>query len=176
MGLELAGKVFNNGLTDAMYHVYTVDQFHSVWNRMIATTFPGEGHGGHPWLERIYKFRAQWSSAWVDNNRTCGMRSSQLSESLNASLRGYLDTKHNLPSFFREFARMLGGKEKMNRTETIMLLLCFHSIITLDQSWLVRLQRFILLKFLNCFKKSFQTRRIYKLEEHCPLAILKESK
>ncbi|CAN0843844.1 Protein FAR1-RELATED SEQUENCE 5, partial [Linum grandiflorum] len=112
MGLELAGKVFKNGLTDAMYHVYTVDQFHSVWNRMIATTFPGEGHGGHPWLERIYKFRAQWSSAWVDNNRTCGMRSSQLSESLNDSLRRYLDTKHNLPSFFREFARMLGGKRE----------------------------------------------------------------
>ncbi|CAN0875653.1 Protein FAR1-RELATED SEQUENCE 9 [Linum grandiflorum] len=112
MGLELAGKVFKNGLTDVMYYVYTVDQFHSVWNRMIATTFPGEDHGGHPWLERIYKFHEQWSSAWVDNNRTCGMRSSQLSESFNASLRGYLDTKNNLPSFFREFARMLGGKRE----------------------------------------------------------------
>ncbi|CAN0904531.1 Protein FAR1-RELATED SEQUENCE 5, partial [Linum grandiflorum] len=110
LGLELAAKVFENGFTKAMYNVYTVDQFLMTWNIMIATTFPGKGPGGHPWLERILKVREQWSSAWVDNHRTCGMRSSQLSESLNASLRGFLDTKSNLACFFLEFSRMLSGK------------------------------------------------------------------
>ncbi|CAN0916936.1 Protein FAR-RED IMPAIRED RESPONSE 1, partial [Linum grandiflorum] len=74
-------------------------------------------NGGHPWLVRLHKLRQQWSSAWVNNNRTCGMRSSQLSESCNASLRGFLDTKSNLPCFFREFWRMLSGK----RTEESQL-------------------------------------------------------
>ncbi|CAN1223326.1 Protein FAR1-RELATED SEQUENCE 5 [Linum grandiflorum] len=110
LGMELAARVFRNGLSDAMYSVHTVDQFTMAWNRMISSTFPGETDGGHPWLVRLHKLRHQWSSAWVDNNRTCGMRSSQLSESCNASLRGFLDTKTNLPCFFREFARMLSGK------------------------------------------------------------------
>ncbi|CAN0919458.1 Protein FAR1-RELATED SEQUENCE 5 [Linum grandiflorum] len=110
LGMELAARVFTNGLSDAMYSVHTVDQFTMAWNRMISSTFPGETDGGHPWLVRLHKLRHQWSSAWVDNNRTCGMRSSQLSESCNASLRGFLDTKTNLPCFFREFARMLSGK------------------------------------------------------------------
>ncbi|CAN0837444.1 Protein FAR1-RELATED SEQUENCE 5 [Linum grandiflorum] len=117
LGMELASKVFENGLSDAMYNVHTVDQFNMAWNRMISTTFSGDTNGGHPWLVRLHKLRQQWSSAWVNNNRTCGMRSSQLSQSCNASLRGFLDTKSNLPCFFREFWRMLAGK----RTEESQL-------------------------------------------------------
>ncbi|CAN0916992.1 Protein FAR1-RELATED SEQUENCE 3 [Linum grandiflorum] len=130
LGIELAARVFRNGLSDAMYSVHTVDQFSMAWNRMIATTFPGETNGGHAWLDRLYKLRHQWSSAWVDNNRTCGMRSSQLSESCNASLRGFLDTKTNLPCFFREFARMLSGKRteesQLDFKATVMFPLNYH--------------------------------------------------
>ncbi|CAN1268748.1 Protein FAR-RED IMPAIRED RESPONSE 1, partial [Linum perenne] len=54
--------------------------------------------------------RKQWSSVWVKNNFTCGMRSSQLSESLNSNLRGYLHSKDNLSTFFTQFQRMLDNK------------------------------------------------------------------
>ncbi|CAN1336501.1 Protein FAR1-RELATED SEQUENCE 9 [Linum perenne] len=93
-----------------MFGVYTVQQFQFHWDRMIETTFTSEGTDVHSWLHFIYNFREQWSSAWVNKNFTCGIRSSQLSESLNSSLRAYLDTKTNLPTFFVEFSRMLDNK------------------------------------------------------------------
>ncbi|CAN1338011.1 Protein FAR-RED IMPAIRED RESPONSE 1 [Linum perenne] len=110
MGMELATKVFQNGITEAMYGVFNEDQFQFSWNRMIESTFTCEGTEVHSWLSYIYKFHEQWSSAWVNKNFTCGMRSSQLSESLNSTLRAYLDTKNNLPTFFGEFSRMLENK------------------------------------------------------------------
>ncbi|CAN1336500.1 Protein FAR1-RELATED SEQUENCE 9 [Linum perenne] len=110
MGIQLATKVFENGFTKAMFGVYTVQQFQFHWDRMIETTFTSEGTDVHSWLHFIYNFREQWSSAWVNKNFTCGIRSSQLSESLNSSLRAYLDTKTNLPTFFVEFSRMLDNK------------------------------------------------------------------
>ncbi|CAN1769115.1 Protein FAR1-RELATED SEQUENCE 5, partial [Linum perenne] len=110
MGIELANRVYESGFTKAMFGVHTVEQFQYNWDRMVQSTFTNHGTEVHSWLVYIYNFREQWSSAWVNKNRTCGMRSSQLSESLNSSLRGYLDTKTNLPTFFGEFSRMLDNK------------------------------------------------------------------
>ncbi|CAN1268374.1 Protein FAR1-RELATED SEQUENCE 5, partial [Linum perenne] len=110
MGLELATRVYENGFTKAMFGVYTVEQFQFHWDRMIETTFTSQSKEVHSWLDYIYKYREQWSSAWVNKNFTCGMRSSQLSESLNSGLRAYLDTQTNLPTFFGEFSRMLDNK------------------------------------------------------------------
>ncbi|CAN1268375.1 Protein FAR1-RELATED SEQUENCE 9 [Linum perenne] len=93
-----------------MFGVYTVEQFQFHWDRMIETTFTSQSKEVHSWLDYIYKYREQWSSAWVNKNFTCGMRSSQLSESLNSGLRAYLDTQTNLPTFFGEFSRMLDNK------------------------------------------------------------------
>ncbi|CAN1291366.1 Protein FAR1-RELATED SEQUENCE 5 [Linum perenne] len=97
--LELATRVYENGFTKAMFKVYTVEQFQFHWERMIETTFTSQSFEVHSWLDYIYKFREQWLSAWVNKIFTCSMRSSKLSESLNSSLRAYLDTQTNLPAF-----------------------------------------------------------------------------
>ncbi|CAN1302048.1 Protein FAR1-RELATED SEQUENCE 5 [Linum perenne] len=83
-------------LQNLMYNVDDEASFAIYWESTVNKHFPGEGPFGHPWLQFIYKFRHQWSSAWVNNNSTCGMWSSQLSETLNSNLRNFLGTKCNL--------------------------------------------------------------------------------
>ncbi|CAN1162190.1 Protein FAR1-RELATED SEQUENCE 5 [Linum perenne] len=107
---KLTNEVFLNELQFLMYEVDTEEQFDTAWREMIDKCFPGKGPDGHSWLVYIHKFRKQWSSVWVKNNFICGMRSSQLSESLNSNLRGYLHSKDNLSTFFTQFQRMLDNK------------------------------------------------------------------
>ncbi|CAN1781803.1 Protein FAR-RED IMPAIRED RESPONSE 1, partial [Linum perenne] len=97
-------------LQNLMYNVDDEATFDRYWKLTIEKHFPGKGEFGHPWLQFIHKFRQQWSSAWVNNHFTCGMRSSQLSETLNSNLRKFLDTKCNLHQFFTQFNRLLQGK------------------------------------------------------------------
>ncbi|CAN1262379.1 Protein FAR-RED IMPAIRED RESPONSE 1 [Linum perenne] len=93
-----------------MKWVDTEDEFESRWQAMISKYYPDNLPHGHPWLVYIHKFRHQWSSVWVNNNFTAGMRSSQLSESLNSNLRPLLNTKKNLHKFFTHFKRLLESK------------------------------------------------------------------
>ncbi|CAN1214990.1 Protein FAR1-RELATED SEQUENCE 5, partial [Linum perenne] len=120
MGIQLATKVYENGFTKAMFGVHTVQQFQFHWDKMIETTFTSKGTEVHSWLYFIYNFREQWSSAWVNKNFTCGMRSSQLSESLNSSLRAYLDTKTNLPTFLENSQECSITKDMTNYTKIIL--------------------------------------------------------
>ncbi|CAN1749271.1 Protein FAR1-RELATED SEQUENCE 5 [Linum perenne] len=111
---KLKGKAAKDGIiTDLnflMKWVDTEDEFESRWQAMISKYYPDNLPHGHPWLVYIHKFRHQWSSVWVNNNFTAGMRSSQLSESLNSNLRPLLNTKKNLHKFFTHFKRLLESK------------------------------------------------------------------
>ncbi|CAN1838071.1 Protein FAR1-RELATED SEQUENCE 5, partial [Linum perenne] len=110
---RLKTSMYEGILSDLQNLMYNVDDeatFDRYWKLTIEKHFPGKGEFGHPWLQFIHKFRQQWSSAWVNNHFTCGMRSSQLSETLNSNLRKFLDTKCNLHQFFTQFNRLLQGK------------------------------------------------------------------
>ncbi|CAN1331068.1 Protein FAR1-RELATED SEQUENCE 5 [Linum perenne] len=111
---KLKGKAAKDGIiTDLnflMKWVDTEDEFEARWQTMISKYYPDNLPHGHPWLVYIHKFRHQWSSVWVNNNFTAGMRSSQLSESLNSNLRPLLNTKKNLHQFFTQFNRLLESK------------------------------------------------------------------
>ncbi|CAN1295019.1 Protein FAR1-RELATED SEQUENCE 5 [Linum perenne] len=99
-----------SSLCNLMFDVDDEAGFNKCWESTISKHFPGKGPYGHPWLAFMYKFRHQWSSAWVNNNFTCGMQSSQLSESFNSNLKIFLNTKCNLHQFFTQFNRLLESK------------------------------------------------------------------
>ncbi|CAN1318480.1 Protein FAR1-RELATED SEQUENCE 5 [Linum perenne] len=107
-------KGMNEGMMSAlcnlMFDVDDEDDFNKCWESTINKHYPGKGPYGHPWLAFIYKFRHQWSSAWVNNHFTCGMRSSQLSESFNSNLRIFLNMKCNLHQLFTQFNHLLDSK------------------------------------------------------------------
>ncbi|XP_071916257.1 protein FAR1-RELATED SEQUENCE 5-like [Coffea arabica] len=58
--------------------------------------------------EMIDSFK--WARCMMKERRTAGMRSTQLSESLNAAIKNYLKLDHDLVQFFRHFNRMVDEK------------------------------------------------------------------
>ncbi|CAN0885213.1 Protein FAR-RED IMPAIRED RESPONSE 1 [Linum grandiflorum] len=72
------------------YQVDSEQDFDSAWNIMLSECFPDGGVTDHQWLEYFVKFLTQWSSIWVFNHYTPGMRSTQLVELCNSTIHGFL--------------------------------------------------------------------------------------
>ncbi|CAN1124904.1 hypothetical protein LINPERPRIM_LOCUS31359, partial [Linum perenne] len=103
-----------------LLHCYDVDneqEFDDVWEVMLRECFPSYGPTGHQWCKYIRRFQEQWSSAWVRNHYTAGMVSTQLVESTNAVLLGFLQTDHNLVEFSPNFDWMVCSRREVERQE-----------------------------------------------------------
>ncbi|XP_042486538.1 protein FAR1-RELATED SEQUENCE 5-like [Macadamia integrifolia] len=62
------------------------------------------------WLQRIYGLKSQWARCYMKNTFTIGIRSTQLSESLNSDLKDYLKSTLDVVQFFKHFERVLNQK------------------------------------------------------------------
>lgn len=62
------------------------------------------------WLAATFAIRKKWVHAYVKWTWSAGMKSTQLSESFNASLKGYLKSDLSMPQFFTHFERMVYDK------------------------------------------------------------------
>lgn len=112
MGTELANKC---DLETLMYVVSTEKEFEFVWGKMIENCFPtGDVHR---WLTRALKLKEKWSSPWLKQHFTAGMWSTQLSESTNAVLRGYLQADHNILQFFTHLERVVASRRAAEKEE-----------------------------------------------------------
>ena len=59
------------------------------------------------WMKRTLRKREQCAHVYMKLVFTRGMRSTQLSESLNRTLRGYLKGDHNIVQFLTHFNRIV---------------------------------------------------------------------
>lgn len=62
------------------------------------------------WLATIYKHKEKWAECYMKNALTLGMRSTQLSESLNDDLKDHLKFDLDIIRFFTHFERAVQGK------------------------------------------------------------------
>ncbi len=62
------------------------------------------------WLASIYKHKEKWAKCYMKNALTLGMRSTQLSESLNDDLKDHLKFDLDIIRFFTHFERAVQGK------------------------------------------------------------------
>ncbi|KAM3406733.1 hypothetical protein ACQJBY_000668 [Aegilops geniculata] len=62
------------------------------------------------WFDSIYKVREKWAECYMRDAFTLGMRSTQLSESLNNDLKLHLKSDLDLVRFFKHFERVVKGK------------------------------------------------------------------
>ncbi|XP_027101000.1 protein FAR1-RELATED SEQUENCE 5-like [Coffea arabica] len=62
------------------------------------------------WLSGLYRIRDKWARCMMKERWTAGMRSTQLSESLNAAIKNHLKLDHDLVQFFRHFNRVVDEK------------------------------------------------------------------
>ena len=62
------------------------------------------------WLDSIYKVKEKWARCYMRNAYTIGMRSTQLSESLNSDLKDHLKSDLDILRFFKHVERVVQGK------------------------------------------------------------------
>ncbi|KAK2990917.1 hypothetical protein RJ640_028694 [Escallonia rubra] len=62
------------------------------------------------WLERTYALKEKWARCYMKTTVTLGVRSTQLSESINAKLKKSLKSKLDILTFFKLFAMVVSEK------------------------------------------------------------------
>ncbi|XP_028110324.1 protein FAR1-RELATED SEQUENCE 5-like [Camellia sinensis] len=82
------------------------EEFFAAWNAMLDEF---DVHD-NSWLQSIFHLRKKWVRAYVRWTWSAGMKSTQLSESLNVDLKEYLRSDYNLIQFFIHFERVLNEK------------------------------------------------------------------
>nr|XP_027101054.1 protein FAR1-RELATED SEQUENCE 5-like [Coffea arabica] len=89
-----------------MYDIEEVKQFNKLWEAMVKK----HNLENNEWLSGLYRIRDKWARCMMKERWTAGMRSTQLSESLNAAIKNYLKLDHDLVQFFRHFNLVVDDK------------------------------------------------------------------
>lgn len=82
------------------------EEFLSAWDALLV----GHNVPEESWLHTIFKVKEKCEWEYVCKTFTAGMRSTQLSGSLNADLKNHLQSDVNLIEFFTHFERVVTGK------------------------------------------------------------------
>lgn len=89
-----------------MFEYDDLVEFENAWEKMIQNY----NVGSISWLDGIYKLKTKWAMCHTKNAFTLGVRSIQLSESLNVDLEGYLKSDLSMVEFFQHFERVVEQK------------------------------------------------------------------
>lgn len=88
------GSCFLSHFKKIMFEYEDEDKFEAAWIEMLSS-FSVEDNS---WLTSIYKIKEKWAKCYMKTAITIGMRSTQLSESLNGDLKDYLKSNFDLCS------------------------------------------------------------------------------
>ncbi|KAK2969629.1 hypothetical protein RJ640_002320 [Escallonia rubra] len=89
-----------------MFEFEDVTQFEKEWEALLKNYKVR----GNSWLERTYALKEKWARCYMKTTITLGVRSTQLSESMNAKLKKSLKSKLDIPTFFKLFAMVVSEK------------------------------------------------------------------
>jgi zinc finger SWIM domain-containing protein 3 len=104
-GIKHLGNLMKDGshllrdFKSCMFDYEDETEFENAWKKMIQT-YNG---GSVSWLDGIYKLKKKWARCHMKNAFTLGVRSTQLSESLNGDLKAYLKSDLGIVEFFQHF-------------------------------------------------------------------------
>ncbi|XP_043705447.1 protein FAR-RED IMPAIRED RESPONSE 1-like [Telopea speciosissima] len=100
------GSSFLSDLNKCVYQYVEEVKFESAWEELQIKY----GVENNPWLNRMYGLKEKWARSYMNNAFTSGMRSTQLSESLNADLKDYTKSILDVVQFFKHFERVVNDK------------------------------------------------------------------
>lgn len=89
-----------------MYEYEDEATFEEAFNTMRSKS------GKQTWLDSIYKLKEKWAECYMKNVFTLGMRSTQLSESLNSDLKRHFKSDFDIIRFLKHFERVVEYKRK----------------------------------------------------------------
>ncbi|XP_038711749.1 protein FAR1-RELATED SEQUENCE 5-like [Tripterygium wilfordii] len=91
-----------------MFEYESETEFEEAW-KILRETYSVQDSS---WLDGIYQLKEKWAKCHLKKAFTLGMRSTQLSESLNADVKDYLKSDLNIVDFFEQFERVVRQKRE----------------------------------------------------------------
>ncbi|KAL6217755.1 hypothetical protein ACLB2K_010972 [Fragaria x ananassa] len=100
------GSYFLTEFSACMYEHEEVEEFEDAWSAMLDRY----NVCTNPWLLKTYEIKEKWAKCHMKEVFTIGMRSPQLSESLNSDLKDHLKSDMDIIRFFNQFERVANDK------------------------------------------------------------------
>ena len=89
-----------------MYGIEEEQMFEESWKALLQKYNVED----NSWLTSIYNLKEKWATCYMKNSMTLGMRSTQLSESINSFIKSSTDPDMNIYKCLRAFERVLVDK------------------------------------------------------------------
>ncbi|MCH83980.1 protein FAR1-RELATED SEQUENCE 5-like, partial [Trifolium medium] len=104
--LMKGGSHFLSDFKKCMYGYEEEEQFEEGW-RTLLVRYNAEDI---PWLQRVYTIKEKWACCFMKKAFTLGMRSTQLSESVNADIKSFMNANLDIIKFFKRFEDVVEDK------------------------------------------------------------------
>ncbi|KAH1232532.1 Protein FAR1-RELATED SEQUENCE 5 [Glycine max] len=105
------GSNFLSDLKKCMYDNEEETNFEASWRTLLLKYNVEE----NTWLNSTYQIKEKWAACYMKYAFTLGMRSTQLSESINSYIKSCIRPNLNINQFFKQFERIV--KEKRYETK-----------------------------------------------------------
>ena len=111
-GIKHLGNMMKNessflkDLKACMYQYEEECDFQTAWDKLLVDFNLQDNR----WLNSLYKLKEKWAKCYMKNAFSIGMRSTQLSESLNSDLKSCLKPDLDIIQFFKHFERVICDK------------------------------------------------------------------
>ncbi|XP_054809814.1 protein FAR1-RELATED SEQUENCE 5-like [Prosopis cineraria] len=111
-GVKHLGNLMKDGshfLTDfkkCMFNYVDVEKFEEAWSQLLSSYNVHE----NGWLKSTYDIKEKWAWCYVKETCTLGMRSTQISESVNADVKRCTKPKLDIKRFFKRFDKVVAKK------------------------------------------------------------------
>lgn len=90
---------FLSDFKKCMYGYENEDQFGKGWRNLLVTYNVKE----NTWLKIVYTIKEKWASCYMKKVFTLGMRNTQLNESLNACIKGFINVNFDIIKLLKRF-------------------------------------------------------------------------
>lgn len=104
--LMKGGSYFLRDFKKCMYDIDIEADFETTWINLINDYNVHENN----WIKPVYAIRKKWASCYMKETLTLGMRSTQISESLNAHFKSCMKPNVDILQFFKHFERVVEEK------------------------------------------------------------------
>ncbi|XP_073027865.1 protein FAR1-RELATED SEQUENCE 5-like isoform X2 [Primulina eburnea] len=111
-GIKHLGNLMKDGshfLTDFKRCMYGIDdetRFEEAWSVLLVQYNIQE----NTWLQFTYNIKEKWAACYLNKAFTLGMRSTQLSESVNSDVKSCMKPDLDIMQFFKHFEQVLEEK------------------------------------------------------------------
>ncbi|KAM6596036.1 hypothetical protein CsatA_006560 [Cannabis sativa] len=92
--------------SNCIYDYDEESEFFEAWNKILTKY----GLEDNKWLKKMYNLREKWALVYGGETFCADMTTTQRSESMNNTIKGYVSYKHDLLQFFENFERLLESR------------------------------------------------------------------